>query len=149
MGPLLFTIYTNDLSWHITLGNTFLYANDTAVVITADNPAIMTHMLNHTMNELDTWFCSNKLSLNTSKSKLMLFGTQPQLTAFQDVSVSHRGSELERCQKFKYLGVMLDVNLTLERHISIICGKVSARTKLRELFTLPWYIHTSIIAVSY
>ncbi len=90
----------------------------------------MSRMLNHTMNELDTWFCSNKLSLNTSKSKLMLFGTQPQLSTFQDVSVTHRGLVLEKCYKFKYLGVMLDSRLTFEEHAIYMKSKTIGKIKL-------------------
>ena len=82
------------------------------------------------MSELDTWFCSNKLSLNTSKSKLMLFGTQPQLTMFQDVSVTHRGLALEKCHKFKYLGVMLDSRLTFEEHVTYMKSKTIGKIRL-------------------
>ena len=108
LGPLLFTIYINDLSKHVTLGNTYLYADDTAVVISSDNPDIMSNMLCQTMHELDVWFSSNKLSLNVSKSKLMLFGTQQQLCNLDTVNVIHRGTELEKCTKYKYLGIFLD-----------------------------------------
>ncbi len=60
----------------------------------------------------------------------MLFGTQPQLTAFQDVTVQHRGIEIKKCQKFKYLGVMLDSRLTFEEHAIYIKLKTIGKIKL-------------------
>ncbi len=53
LGPLLFTIYINDILTNITHGNTYLYADDTAVVITADNPIVMSQLLTETVVELD------------------------------------------------------------------------------------------------
>ena len=67
LGQLLFTIYINDLLKHISLGNTYLYADDTVVVISSENPESMSNMLSQTMNELDTWFSMNRLSLNVKK----------------------------------------------------------------------------------
>ena len=45
-GPLLFPIYINDLADHITEGNTYLFVDETAVVISADDNTEMEHKLN-------------------------------------------------------------------------------------------------------
>ena len=107
-----------------------MYADDTAVVISSDNPDTMSDMLSQTMYELDSWFSKNRLSLNVSKSRLMLFGTQHQLYNFENVNVIHRGIELEKCNKYKYLGIVLDSRLTFEEHANFIKSKTIGKIRL-------------------
>ena len=130
LGPLLFTIYINDLASHITEGNTYLYADDTAVVISADSSIEMEQKLNNTVKQLDLWFCTNKLSLNTSKSKLMFFGTQNQLAACSDITVYHFNHSLEHCSVYKYLGIMFDARLTFQDHVEYMKSKTYSKIKL-------------------
>ena len=69
------------------------------------------------MKALDTWFCMNKLSLNAKKSNFMLFGTPTQLKSYGGIRVYHRQHQLEQCSTFKYLGIVLDLNLSFRAHV--------------------------------
>ena len=57
----------------------FLYADVTAFFICAKSIDIMNRELNGVMREIFKWLQTNFLTLNISKTKSMLFGTQAKL----------------------------------------------------------------------
>lgn len=68
MGPLLFIIYINDVVKYITNINISLYAND--IVFYWDGSKYRTEQ---TANLFNYWCNLNRLTLNTSKSKVVLY----------------------------------------------------------------------------
>ena len=95
LGSLLFTMYVNDLPSCISHANMFIYADDTAVVVSDSDPVILEYKLNNVLGELHNWFTSNKLSINIKKTDLIFFGTQPQLNITKDITVFHQGTTVE------------------------------------------------------
>ena len=83
------------------------------------------------------WLKENKLFLNLKKTECLLFGTRQRLKisgAAEDFSVTVDGTLIKFSTVFKYLGVMLDNNLTFNEHIiNYVVAKVSQ--KLRILST--------------
>ena len=77
LGPLLFSIYINDLS---TISNTFefiMYADDTTIYFnTEDFPKdnLAKHITTD-LDKVDVWLKHNKLSLYVEKTKCMTFYT--------------------------------------------------------------------------
>ena len=130
LGPLLFLIYINDLPLALQNYKINLYADDTAVTVSESNPQILAEKLNNSMKIISNWFNCNKLSLNHKKSKFMLFGTRSQLSKLSDVKVYAGQSELERVESFKYLGVVLDPNLTFSQHIEYLKSKTLSKISL-------------------
>ena len=92
--------------------------------------------LSRTMEILVNWFQCNRLSLNTDKSKLMIFGTKHQQYQMSDITASFGSFELERVNSYKYLGIKLDTQLTFSEHIQYMkgktLGKISALGRLRN-----------------
>ena len=72
----------------------------------------------------------NKLPLNASKSRMMIFGTRNQQQLCRDVMVYHNGQRLEQCETFKYLGIVLDSRLNFKAHIDFIKSKTVGKIKL-------------------
>ena len=56
-----------------------LFADDTSCFIEGTDLADMCVQLSSEMNKLSTWFKTNRLSLNVSKTNCMIFG-RPDLT---------------------------------------------------------------------
>ncbi len=69
------------------------------------------------------WLSSNKLTLNLANAKCIYFGSKPNLTKLNTISLSIHGQPLEQVPTFKYLGIVLDEALTFESHSTYICKK--------------------------
>ena len=76
IGPILFILFTTDLSAHLTHGVLISYADDTVHVDCAyPNESGLVDLkarLELTMCELNDWFSSNSLKLNEKKTSLSL-----------------------------------------------------------------------------
>ena len=60
----------------------------------------------------------------------MLVGTHQRLATTANFNVSADSTNLERVEKFKYLGVFLDHTLSWKEHISYIVSKISSRLRM-------------------
>ena len=73
LGPILFLIYVNDINNCDTTAKFVKFADDTTVITSAPSLKEATHKMNITMDKVNTWFQSNKLNLNPSKTRYMIF----------------------------------------------------------------------------
>ena len=90
--------------------------------------------VNIEIHKVFQWLNSNKLTLNIAKSKFMIISnSKSKPERFQ---ISLNDSQLEECDKYKYLGVIIDKNLSWKPHVEYISGKISkacgALAKLRH-----------------
>ena len=128
LGPLLFIIYINELP--SVIQNCYsiqLYADDTLLFFSCKSIARIESMLSGDLNRVISWLHSNFLSLNYSKTKIMLIGTHQRLAKVDSFNVEAQNTELDRVYKFKYLGVVLDPWLSWNDHIDYITTKISSR----------------------
>jgi hypothetical protein len=77
-GPILFLLYINDLPLNIKEARTVLFADDTNILVTAENRQSLKQRINKVMNELHGWFNANSLILNTEKTRAMLFHSRQE-----------------------------------------------------------------------
>ncbi len=67
------------------------------------------------------WFNRNKLSLNLSKTKFMLFTNQK---CFDNVCLILNGITIERVSEFRFLGVLIDEKFKWKSHIAYVRNKM-------------------------
>ena len=79
LGPLLFIMYFNDLPLVVKVCSVELYADDTLIFFTGKSVREIKSQLSSDLDSLISWFCSNFLMLNVSKTKIMLIGTHQRL----------------------------------------------------------------------
>ena len=72
LGPLLFLLYINDLP-DCTLFFSSLFANDTGFLKSSNNLETLFQKTNHELSKACYWFQANKLTLNVSKTKYIVF----------------------------------------------------------------------------
>ena len=75
LGPLFFSIYINDLITVSDRFNFLMYADDTTIYFNLEDFDNLTKEtdINRELEKVNIWLKLNKLSLNTQKTKLMLF----------------------------------------------------------------------------
>ena len=72
LGPLLFLIYINELPRVSPLFNMVIYADDTTLYSKLSNNTNEDY-LNSELHKISEWLASTKLSLNSQKTKVMIF----------------------------------------------------------------------------
>ncbi len=95
LGPLLFIMYINDLVTYLTVSKASLYADDTALVTSANSQIEI--MLNLRLDLAAVYEClnANKLTLNVTKTKYIIFGSKNQLTTKPDLNLNVGGQPIE------------------------------------------------------
>ena len=74
LGPLLFVIYVNDISLASKIFTAIIYADDTSLSSTLNTFRCNTNVnINNELSKISEWLKVNKLSLNTKKTKAMIF----------------------------------------------------------------------------
>ena len=149
LGPLLFTIFVNDLSLYADGAFVVQYADDTQVLISGKKSAISTMVddLEACLASLDTYFRANGLKVNESKFELLPLGTRQNLRNMPSFTVQFRDKTLTTCSQAKNLGVTFDRYLSWEPHVTELSrrcvGVLSAISHLRHC--LPSGTLTTIV----
>ena len=129
LGPLLFLIYVNDLATVSKNAVTILFADDTNLIYKGKVYDELKIIIKNDLAEISDWFKANKLALNESKTKFMIFHTRfnKPPSIFQ---ISINNVELERVDNTKFLGVLIQENLQWNTHINNVCDRVSNATAI-------------------
>ena len=126
IGPLLFLIYMNDFA-DSTNFNVNLFADDTTLQLSSNNISDLEHQTNTELIKVSTWFSANRLTISTSKSKYIVFGTKKPLI----FNVYLNDSLIERCgsdcktKTIKFVGIIIDDTLNWTSHIKHIRSKLT------------------------
>ena len=144
LGPLFFFIlYVNDLN-NASLLDAILFADDTNLFISHNDPVYLINTLNRELNKLSTWFAANRLSLNLAKTNFMVFKPWQKKQSFE-FQVFINEQPILRVSETMFWGVSLDDNLTWKSHISLSASKLSKsigiihKSRFFSLYSLPSY----------
>lgn len=98
------------------------YADDTTVYTSGSDLYGVVDEINHEVASIDEWLKVNRLSLNTSKSKVMMISKRTILNC-PDIVIGSESLDLTSFTKF--LGVTLDDNVNFGVHGSNVISKLS------------------------
>ena len=135
---ILFVININDLPQSVLKSSIGIYADDTVIYFSDSSTEIIKQVLQNDLNSVEQLFASNRLVLNLSKTKWMLFGTRQKLE-HSDHRIQLHGKEIDRVSSFCYSEVTLDENLSWSEHVDLICNKVSYHLGLLSLHMTVLY----------
>ena len=115
LGPLLFIFYINDIVSidPVFSSNLFLYADDMLLLM----PLNSIDSINSKLSSISQWLMSRSLSINTQKSKYMIFSLRPQSYFDSLPPVQIASFCLDRVYSYKYLGLTFRPNLSWSTHI--------------------------------
>ena len=128
LGPLLFIIYMNDINLVSKKFEAILYADDTSLssIIKLFRNGNTSMSINNELLLIYDWLNANKLSLNISKTKYMVF-RYPQRSAstIPDLNIYINEHRVEKVSTFDFLGLTINETLTWKDHIHKTCSKIS------------------------
>jgi len=108
-----------------------LFADDTTILYSHDDIASKIDVINKELEEVTQWFKANKLSVNAGKTNYMLMGTRHgnskyvTSSADKNITIELDNTKLQRVNSTKFLGVIIDENLTWKNHIDGISKTIA------------------------
>ena len=131
LGPLLFSIYINDLPNCLKHTQASMSADDTNLSCTGSSPDEIEHKLNSDLESVNRWLNANKLTLNIKKTRFMLIASKGKLTKIPSNPQIHIGDlKIKQVKEKEVLGVIIDDELKWKKHISTQCKKLSSAIAL-------------------
>ena len=127
LGPLLFLIYVNDLKQATNVLDPIMFADDTNLFCSGKNIVNLFKSVNDDLNRIKEWFHANKLSINVSKTKYTLFhsANKKDKIPLELPLLKIDNNKIERETSIKFLGVILDENISWKKHIETVENKIS------------------------
>ena len=123
LGPLLFSIYINDLPCCSSVFSMIMYADDTTLFCNFNDPNITEETLNEELKKLTRWLNANQLSLNVGKTKFMVFHSTRKVVRYPVLVINN--TPIERVTNFNYLGLQLSNDLNWDKHKCVISLKLT------------------------
>ena len=126
LGPLLFSLYINDLPSCSNLFKLIMYAVDTTLNCNIDNVANVELVLNNELIKITNWLAANQLSLNVSKTKFMVFHFPSKKVTYPNLALNN--IDIQRVDNFNFLGLRINHDLKWGIHKKHITGKLARTT---------------------
>ena len=114
-GPLLFILYINDFNKASSVLDLHLFADDSNLFYSNKNLQSIETIVNNELSKIHEWLCANRLSLNASKTKYVLFHPALHLN----------NKRISETKSIKYLGILIDSHLNWKEHIQNLSKKLS------------------------
>ena len=116
------------------------------IICSNDDPDTLETVLNKDLHIISNWFKLNKLSLNVAKTNYMIFKNKYSPTASIDVNILIDNNLLSQIKTTKFLGVLIDDNLSWKTHTTHASATLSPNTtasseKLGNSFPLIPRLH--------
>ena len=125
LGPLLYTLYTNDLWKSISFSGIIQYADDTTIYLSGTNLHTLSQNINKDLNSIFNWFSCNRLALSANKTVAICFKKARTEISLDDIKLEINNVPINLVTSTKLLGLYLDCSLTWEVHINHTARDIS------------------------
>ena len=148
MGPLLVLVYINDMSKCSDVVSFIHFADDTAALLEGTEVEDVCASLNRELDKVHSLLCANSLSHNNSKTFFMVFSNKCK---YSNTEIRIREYKISQVDSAKYLGIVVDSELSLKQHVHFVLQKISASFAVLRRLSLytPNYVlrilHLSLI----
>ena len=132
LGPLLFNIFMNDLTFAIRDCRLISYADDTKLNLSHEDPLAVEDAINLDLTNTILWFQQNGMIANPDKYQALVLGNTAH-----DFDIKCEEKPIPVSSEIQLLGVTLDNMLKFDSHIASICrkvgGQVNALNRLKNV----------------
>ena len=155
LGPILFSIYINDLPSILQYSSCLLFADDNNIFQSSkiENVVKMMNDSEKDLENINKWINANYMKLNISKTKMCIFATKSTMTKIDQAGHPLTLNFMNNCvtldSDIKCMGLILDKQLTWKQHITTLCSKLNYNLnsiRTFQPFLEPKHLH---ILVSY
>ena len=142
----------NDIILSSNICKFTLFADDTSLFYSHENKEEGVRILNAELSKIADWLAANKLSLNVSKSKLLIYSNKRNVikddnNTEPDSGILINGEMLKEVDHAKYLGALIDNKLNWSYQINAVNLKLSKGIGL--LAKIRHYVPSSILRSLY
>ncbi len=146
LGPKFFTMYTkpvgaicekHGLRYHFYADDSQIYVSFKPTNTVSQKDAL--HHVENCLVEIVTWMNSNMLKINADKTEVIIFTSQRNEKHVETITVDIGEETIKPSKCVRNLGVFLDSNMTMEKHISSVCR--SGYGQLRQIGHIRKYLH--------
>ena len=114
LGPLLWIIYIQDIIDNLE-SECLLFADDTCLFASGEDPAITAEVLNRDLEKVGSWAKTWKVLFNSGKSKDIIFSQNKYL--FNSPPLILNKGFIERVHQHRHLGLWLTSSLNWDKQI--------------------------------
>ena len=119
LGPILFSIFINDFPDILKSCTTFLFADDSTLLITGypqDLP-LLQKLIEDDIERAITWMQDNSLQLNAEKTECLVIGSPKHLEQVGQITITVNKCKIKSSDSVKILGCIIDSKLTWLNHV--------------------------------
>lgn len=128
LGPILFSLYINDIKNMAENFNINLFADDTSLFCSGETYNQVETKCKQALKECSKWLISNKLTLNVTKSNWIDF-SKPTKDG-KNITLDIDGKILKEVEYTKYLGIIIQKDLKWDVHVSSLINKLNSHIPL-------------------
>ena len=136
LGPILFNLSMNDLSFFIEIASMYNFANDNTLSTWEETVSKLIETFKSESNIAIDWFTKNEMIINQDKFQATIFDKKKSNLTNNPLTIDNQ--TIKSVLSVELLGIHLDNKLTLNLHISSICR--SATNQLNTLIRLKSYL---------
>lgn len=124
LGPILFSMFINDLPSVLKFCKIHLFADDVQIYFYATDLSVsqMAHLVNIDMSKVHEWSIRNLLPLNASKSHAMFITRSRQSYDLPPIVIGN--DELDYVNKFSNLGITFQNDFEWDSQVNQQCRKI-------------------------
>lgn len=126
LGPLLFSLFINDLPSVLQVCMIHMFADDVQLYLCSIDASIeeMARLINNDLKNVSLWSKRNLLPINSSKTKAMFITRRQMRTELPNLTINN--DTIEYVDKASNLGIIMQNDLEWDSQVNSQCGKIYA-----------------------
>ena len=122
------------------------FADDTNLLYSSSSLKLINKYINHDLKLIVHWLRANRISLNVSKTEIVLFRTKNKKIN-RKLNFRLSGQKITPTTHTKYLGIILDQHFLWDQHLKMLKKKLSRANGL--LAKARYYTSTNLLRTLY